>query len=396
MSDQYNVFFRGELLDGFELEAVQNAFAKTFKINSEKAKIFFNGKKHTLRKNIDHKKAYQFKEVLAGLGASVELRRIAPQPSSPVQELSLEPIAKNNPEESTEGEVSAPSHSVNVKNSQFFCPKCGAKQTKKIECIDCGIIFDKFLARQSGVTVNDSINISNHSSTSSVNQSMEKIVAEDTGVSEGSSFNTTALLASIITAIVGAFLWKFIAVAFDYELGLIAWGIGGGIGFAAATFGSRGSSAGIICGVLALLSILGGKYMAYEIFQSEFANNLSSYSEELKEVYEKEKLIAELYTTQVNSEQSRKQFMVDYGYTDSILPQQISDDELNDFNNYSAPRLEKLFISSIDYETWLENGFQESITAYSTIELMKESFGLLDILFLFFGIGTAFRLASNE
>lgn len=396
MSDQYNVFFKGELLDGFELNAVQSAFAKTFKIDSEKAKVFFNGKNHVLRKEIDHKKAFHFKAVLAGFGASVELRRIAPQVSSPLQELSLEPIEKHTAEESTQDAVNTQSHSVKVKNDQYFCPKCGLKQTKKVECIGCGIIFDKFLDGQSEITIKDNSGLTNHSSASSTNQSTKNIVAEDIGVSEGNSFNTRALLASISAAIVGAFLWKFIAVVFDYELGLIAWGIGGAIGFAAAIFGSRGSTAGIICGVLALLSILGGKYMAYETFQSDLVNSLSSQSEELKEVYEEEKFIAELYTTQVNSEKSKKQFMVDYGYTDSTDPQQISDHELNEFNSHSAPRLEKLFVNSISYEIWLENGFQESIENYSTIDLMKESFDLLDVLFLFFGIGTAFRLASNE
>ncbi len=396
MSDQYNVIFKGELLDGFELGAVQSAFAKAFKIEPEKAKTFFSGKNYALRKKIDHKKAYQFKIALAGFGASVELRRIAPKPVSPLQELSLEPIERQSSEDAIDDTASAQGQSRSTKNKGYFCPKCGVEQTKKVACLGCGIIFDKFLAGQSEAVVNDSMTSQNHSLQNSAHQMEEAASVQASSVSDGNSFNTTALLASITAAVIGAFLWKFIAVVFDYELGLIAWGIGGAIGFAAAMFGSRGSSAGMICGLLALLSILGGKYMAYETFQSEWVGSLSSQSEELREVYDEEQIIAEFYTTQVNSQQSKKQFMVDYGYTDAIDPENISDNELNDFNSYSAPRLEKLFINSINYETWLENGFQESLESFSTIELITENFGLLDALFLFFGIGTAFRLASKE
>lgn len=47
-------------------------------------------------------------------------------------------------------------------------------------------------------------------------------------------------------------------LSFYYELDLIAWLIGGAVGFSAAMSGVKGQAAGVVCGVLVLLSILGG------------------------------------------------------------------------------------------------------------------------------------------
>ncbi len=47
------------------------------------------------------------------------------------------------------------------------------------------------------------------------------------------------------------------------------------------------------------------------------------------------------------------------------------------------------------YDNWLEDMFKSEIENYSTFEIMKENFGIMDFLFLFLGIGTAFRLGSG-
>ena len=357
MSDLYNVVFKGEILDGFKLVSVRENFAKVFKLEPAKVDSYFSGKALVLRKKVDHKTAYKFKAALAKFGASVELKRIAAGITPALDELSLVPLEQKSPEVLTESKV----------------------ETQETE----------------NVTSSFNAETTNQPSGNFDSQTGELIVKEEEFTHQGDSFNTNALLVSIAAAVVGAFIWKFIAVAFDYELGLIAWGIGGAIGFTAAMFGSRGHTAGIICGVLALLSIFGGKYMAYSTFQAEFADTYSSQSGELREAYNQEKSIADIYISTVQNEQSQKQFMADYGYSYSTELRGVTDEEFYNFVSYAVPRFEALAYDSMDFDTWSNTSYEDVMTGYSTFDLMKESFGLLDVLFLFFGVGTAFRLANG-
>jgi len=357
MSDQYNVIFKGEVLDGFKLESVRRNFAKVFKLEPEKVDSYFSGKALVLRKKVDHKTAYKFKSSLAKFGAAVELKRIAPDIAPALDELSLVPIQ----EKASESQPEFHTDTMEVK-SETAVP-IPAVDTQRANNFD--------------------------------SQTGEPIVEDDSS-DLGSSFGAGALLASGVAAIIGAFVWKFIAVAFDYELGLIAWGVGGAIGFAAAMFGSRGQTAGFICGVLALLSIFGGKYMAYSTFQAEIADTYSSQSQELRQAYNEEKALAEIYVSGTQSEQSQKQFMADYGYTYSTEASGVTDEEFDNFVTYAVPRLESLAYDSMSFDTWSDTTYEDAMGGYSTIDLIKESFGLLDALFLLFGIATAYRLASGE
>jgi phosphate/sulfate permease len=86
---------------------------------------------------------------------------------------------------------------------------------------------------------------------------------------EEDSFAIGSLVLPVVAAIVGAFVWQLIAVAFGYELGLVAWGIGGAVGMAAAMAGGRGTGIGIVCSLLALMAIFGGKHMTMASYQSD-------------------------------------------------------------------------------------------------------------------------------
>jgi hypothetical protein len=397
MSEQYNVVFKGELIEGFDLESVQSSFAQTFKVSLDKVEKYFTGQPHALRKKVDHKTAYKFKSVLEGIGASVELQKLVSKPASALDGLSLVPMeGSNNEQQVAENNVEDIVKPKSV-NSLFACPKCETEQKKAVECISCGIIFDKFFARQ-----NDVVGIPKREpkrrvvAASQATPVSETIEEEQTEVTAPNSFNNNALLASLAAALAGAFIWKFIAVAFEYELGLIAWGIGGAVGFAASKFGSRGQNAGIICAVLTFFAIFGGKYMAYDSFRTQLVETMSTASPEMNEIYDGEQAEAKLYVKNVHDEKSKRQFMVDHGYSESWEVDGVTDKEIEEFNQYSAPRLESIGADTPSFEQWIKTSFKEETESFTTFDMLKESFGFIDFLFLFFGIGTAFRLGSNE
>lgn len=81
------------------------------------------------------------------------------------------------------------------------------------------------------------------------------------------------VLYAATAGLIGAVLWGLIAYYADMELGLLAWGIGVGVGL--AMMAGAQEKAGMQSGVLALgiagASILGGKYFMVEMVFSDFA-----------------------------------------------------------------------------------------------------------------------------
>ena len=75
-------------------------------------------------------------------------------------------------------------------------------------------------------------------------------------------------------------------------------------------------------------------------------------------------------------------------------PASISQAELAEFREYVEPELRSMALNSPDFEEWQTRGL-EDLGELSPWALMREDFGLLDILFAFLGIGTAFRLGSQ-
>jgi hypothetical protein len=79
------------------------------------------------------------------------------------------------------------------------------------------------------------------------------------------------VMAGSIGGAVGAAIWAAISYATNYEIGWIAWGIGGLVGFfvrAVAGEEEEGFGPGATAAVLAILAVLGGKYAAYAMLIS--------------------------------------------------------------------------------------------------------------------------------
>ena len=82
---------------------------------------------------------------------------------------------------------------------------------------------------------------------------------------EASGSTGLALLAGLVAAIVGGTAWGLISKYTDYEVGIVAWGIGFLTGFAVerAAGGRRSPDLQAIAIVTALLGVLLGKYLGF-------------------------------------------------------------------------------------------------------------------------------------
>jgi hypothetical protein len=97
-------------------------------------------------------------------------------------------------------------------------------------------------------------------------------------ISEPSASLLPAIAAGVVAALVGGIVWGLIVKLSDYEVGIVAWGIGfiAGTAVVLATRGAKGPRLQAIAVVSALLGILLGKYLSYGFVIQEDAESVGA------------------------------------------------------------------------------------------------------------------------
>ena len=209
-----------------------------------------------------------------------------------------------------------------------------------------------------------------------------------------------AVVAAAAVALVSAYLWKAIAMATQYEVGVVAWAIGGAVGLVAVMMGSVGIRTGILCGVLALGAILGGNYWVQVSMMDQIVMNAQTLvdEQELEGVYEEYGNMARHFAEDVHTDAEIRQFMLDYDMTTATRTQDISAEELAQFKETDAQDL-RAFAANPVTASELINAVNGDMlweaSGYSVWDAVIQSLGPMDYAFFFLGIGTAFRLGSR-
>lgn len=94
---RYDIFFRGECLENFNPEQVQQQVGLLFKASPEKIRQLFSGKVVALRKDIDKATTLKFKQALEKAGARIYIKAAAAAPASTTASTSPAPQATNAP-----------------------------------------------------------------------------------------------------------------------------------------------------------------------------------------------------------------------------------------------------------------------------------------------------------
>ena len=78
------------------------------------------------------------------------------------------------------------------------------------------------------------------------------------------------VIGSLVGALIGAAIWWVIAIATEYEIGFIAWALGGLAGFGMALGYRKGSAAaGAVAAIIAIIGILAARLMIVAYFNQE-------------------------------------------------------------------------------------------------------------------------------
>lgn len=204
------------------------------------------------------------------------------------------------------------------------------------------------------------------------------------------------MVGAAVGALIGAVIWAGITIVTGYEVGIVAWGIGGLVGFCAAMLGGRGTVIGVPCALLALASIFAGKMYAVEwSIEAELdAYIAESYSPEgFEEVKQEASLFAML------SEDEYPEFMLEYGYTIATDVDAITPEEMGEFNIWIVPAIHEFNSDTPSYENWRETGVADTRAVVeeeiSMAGMVIDDLTPIDLIFAFLGIGTAYQLGAK-
>jgi hypothetical protein len=199
-----------------------------------------------------------------------------------------------------------------------------------------------------------------------------------------------ALVGAVAGGALGAFIWALVACLTGFEIGYVAWGVGGLVGFGCYALGGRGQTAAITAAGLALASILVGKALTIQQILSSTC---------MRQLYDFFMPQAEAFV-HVDSEDECRAFMVANHYTEASSPDQVPNEEVDEFNARTAPLLKDMGEKKPSFDEWEEEPTVQALFGKATqdapiMSILFESLGPIDLIFAFLGIATAYQVCMR-
>lgn len=138
---RFKIVFNGELMPDVSLETAKENLARLFKSDQTRINSLFSGGNVDIKRDLSENEADQYLKALQSAGAKVRKEQDLAASLSLV--------------ETDDHRAPAQSPAANAEStSEMTCPKCGHQQSKAIECSACGIVIEKFIARQAMLAEN--------------------------------------------------------------------------------------------------------------------------------------------------------------------------------------------------------------------------------------------------
>jgi hypothetical protein len=138
--ESWTVIFDGKLDSGQTPQDVKNNLAQLFGVSITKIEPLFASPSVIIKKNLTYATALKYQRAIEKTGAICRIQADKDQPL----EMRLDP-----------GETSA-----EIDQHRMSCPACGGEQENARECIRCGIVIRKYLAKTGTPTVAASLSVS--------------------------------------------------------------------------------------------------------------------------------------------------------------------------------------------------------------------------------------------
>jgi hypothetical protein len=193
-----------------------------------------------------------------------------------------------------------------------------------------------------------------------------------------------------LAAVAGAVVWGLLSIYGNMEHGIIAWGIGGVIGFAMIKAGGHGQVLAITGAVLAVLSIAAGKQIS---FQSQMNEVIEASLAETNQHYETARVDAEAWVAlgASPSDDAVEKYALDHDF---------DVDSAAELRNEFAPDMERFIAEQPSRDEWFESNRSvvEAFMAenFTFVDYLRDGFSIVDMLFVGLGLATAFGMVQKR
>jgi hypothetical protein len=198
------------------------------------------------------------------------------------------------------------------------------------------------------------------------------------------AFSPKALGAGVAMAVVASAIWAFVYYQFSYEHGLVAWGVGGAVGLAMVVAGGRGLPMAVAAAVLSLASIFGGKLAGMHL---AVGRELQVFVDEqfTQAAYDERRVDARDYAAlgPDASDEDLAVYLEEHNFLPEVLPE---------FHGTHGPGLLAFDADPPGFEGWQEDSAARVLEGVSILDGVVDELAMIDILFAFLGLATAFKL----
>ena len=210
-----------------------------------------------------------------------------------------------------------------------------------------------------------------------------------------------SIIGGALGGLVGAVIWAGISCFTGYEIGWIAWGVGGLVGLGCAWGGRGGGRAlGVIAVVITLVSIMAGKYAAVELsIRREIGSQEDVLQSALTNLQKDDVVVSYLADEIIGQREAQGETIQ---WPSGVNPEQA--DQPSDYPPAIWPEAASKWdgMSTQEREQYrdqLEERIRTDVqTFFSDISTFgfRNSFGVMDVLFFALAIATAFKIATRQ
>ena len=284
--------------------------------------------------------------------------------------------------------------SVEPENGQMptpvACPGCG---------IDGTAAANQFIAqtltqnRPQPVTLPTPVPVS---STSASNPNVPRAPLPTTPVirprsSSGAPNISMGVIGAVVAGCIAMIAWFLVIKITHYQIGYAAWGVGILTGYGARLlYKDTSHLLGIVSGASALLAIIGGQFLATNLFLNEELDQLceTRYQDECS--YAREAIKAQ-------NDQDIRTVLAKYesDKDKQISPEQITEKQIAEFRKDEQPDLKKFLAGTPSKTEYIRRIKAVIYKTIPTSAILKESLNLFTLLWIFLGVGSAFKIAAG-
>lgn len=211
-----------------------------------------------------------------------------------------------------------------------------------------------------------------------------------------------AIVGGVIAGAIGALVWAGIAYFTGYEVGWVAWGVGGlvGLGVVLGNSGERSPQAGVLAVVITVLALLAAKYTTVQLVLSDDDEIVSAMVAGLED----DELVISYLADDVVVEFMSEDRPVDWPA--GVDPSQAATEAEYPPDVWAVAQ-SRWDAMSVDEREEYRAALREMVTSNIAVameDIRSEmaqvgfigSFGLMDIIFFGLAIVTAYKVATNS